>query len=198
MYKHGGKGTRLYRIWTAMKTRCYNHNSQAYHNYGLRGIKVCDEWLNDFGEFKKWAYDNGYNECLTIDRVDNDGDYTPDNCKWSTVLEQCNNTRKNIKLCYNGDYRTISEWARVLDINVATLSHRYRKGYSTPQILGYQPLVFNRKARAVEQLNLNGDVINEFTTIKNAVQRTGILKVGECCRGRRKTAGGYKWRFKNG
>lgn len=98
VFKHGGKGTRLYRIWKCMKTRCNNPNHPSYKNHGARGIKICEDWLKSFEAFRDWALANGYQDDLTIDRKDNDGNYEPGNCRWATYTEQLNNRRPRKKV----------------------------------------------------------------------------------------------------
>lgn len=108
----GMSRSRIYNILCGMKARCYNKNKNSYKNYGGRGIKICQEWLDSFESFYDWSINNGYLETLTIDRIDNNKDYSPDNCKWSTRLEQGNNRRTNKRIIILGEEKTISEWSR--------------------------------------------------------------------------------------
>lgn len=108
--KHGGFGTRLYEIWRKMFRRCYGVNVACYSDYGGRGISVCDEWV-DFSVFREWAMSHGYDDALTIDRIDVNGNYEPANCRWATAKQQANNRRNNHYVEYNGEKKTVSEWA---------------------------------------------------------------------------------------
>ena len=117
-------GTRLYAIWQGMKRRTMTKSNPRYADYGGRGITVCDEWKDNFEAFKAWALANGYRDDLSIDRRDNDGPYSPDNCHWATDLEQGNNTRRNRRIEFNGETHTLTEWAKISGINLSTLSAR--------------------------------------------------------------------------
>lgn len=133
--KHGKSNTRIYRIWKAMKDRCYREKNIAFRNYGGRGIKVCDEWYHDFETFCEWAMSNGYSNELTIDRIDVNGNYEPSNCRWITLKEQSNNTRTNHRLVYKGVSKNISQWADALNIKRATLQRRIDLGWSIERAL---------------------------------------------------------------
>lgn len=118
---------RLYGIWGSMKDRCYNEKMGCYKNYGGRGIKVCKEWVVDFYAFYSWCINNGYGKGKHLDRIDNDNGYSPENCKFSTPLENGRNKRNNINLTLNGETKCLSEWAVNLNITVSGLSRRMSK-----------------------------------------------------------------------
>lgn len=128
-FKHGLRDTRLFSIWSNMKTRCYNPKTPAFKDYGGRGITICDEWLNDFQAFYDWAMSNGYSDDLTIDRKDNDGNYSPDNCRWISQTKQCNNRRSNLAITLNGKTRTLMSWCNFYSINYKTVRDRLKRGW---------------------------------------------------------------------
>lgn len=128
---HHLSSTRLHRIWGGMKTRCYNSNYPQYKDYGGRGITVCAEWSNSFTAFYNWAMSNGYQDGLTLDRIDNDKGYSPDNCRWATQKFQNNHKRSNVNITYNGETHNIAEWAEILDIPRQTLRDRIQR-YNWP------------------------------------------------------------------
>lgn len=128
-YKHGGKGTRLWSIYNGMKSRCYNPNVPAYKFYGGRGITICSEWLDSFPNFRDWALANGYSDDLTLDRKDTNGNYSPDNCRWSTKKEQALNTRRNHLVTIGGVTKPLSVWCELYSINYKTVRDRLKRGW---------------------------------------------------------------------
>jgi hypothetical protein len=124
---HGERYTRLYGIWSGMKRRCYVATCKAYKYYGGRGIKVCKEW-HEYIPFRDWALSHGYTEKLTIDRIDVNGDYCPENCRWATYLVQMNNKRNNRIVEYQGKKCTMAELAREHGLSSSVVSARLRKG----------------------------------------------------------------------
>lgn len=136
--RHGNCDSRLYRIWAGMLDRC-NPNNTRSKNHGDRGIKVCAEW-HDYKAFEEWAVANGYDENAkhgkcTIDRIDNNGNYEPSNCRWVNNKTQCRNKRNNRLLTYKGETHCVAEWAEILGINPYTIYTRLHKGWSTEMAL---------------------------------------------------------------
>lgn len=120
MATHGLSTTRLYKAWQAMQNRCENSNYGSYHRYGQRGIRVCGEWKN-FENFRDWAVASGYSEGLSLDRINNDGNYCPENCRWTDWGTQCNNRSSNHIIEYGGQSHTVAEWARLFNMPYSTL-----------------------------------------------------------------------------
>ena len=132
---HGLSKTRIYRIWKQMRHRCYKTYDSGYAKYGSRGITVCDEWKNDFLAFYEWAMANGYSENLSIDRIDNNGNYCSENCRWVDLDIQANNKRNNHFLTYKGKTQTIAEWSREIGLDYGTLWKRVKDGWSAERAL---------------------------------------------------------------
>lgn len=124
---HGSRHSRLYSIFRNMKDRCYNRMNRVYCHYGGRGITICEEWLKDFSRFKNWALQSGYNDKLTIDRIDVNGPYSPENCRWVTMKVQQNNKRNGRTITFQGETHTVSEWADITGIPYYTLHSRIAK-----------------------------------------------------------------------
>lgn len=125
--KHGMRKTKTWNCWQLIKARCLNTKNQYYYLYGGRGIEICDKWLNSFENF---LADMGEKpDGKSIDRIDTNGNYDPKNCRWSDAYEQANNTRTNVKIEYNGEILTLSQWARRMNLQIQTLSYRLKQGW---------------------------------------------------------------------
>lgn len=122
-YKHGASNTRLFHIWQHIITRCYNPSAPCYKDYGGRGIDVCPDW-REFIPFRDWAYSHGYTDKLTIDRIDNNKGYAPNNCRWTDYYTQSNNRRFNHLIEYKGVVRTLAQWSRLINVPKTTLCNR--------------------------------------------------------------------------
>lgn len=140
---HNMTNSKIYNVWQSIKTRCFNKNSKSYKEYGGRGIKMCEEWLHEFQAFYNWAIENGYKDGLTIDRIDNNGNYTKENCRWVTMKEQNNNKRTSKYITYNNETHTMTEWSYKLGGSKELVSKRLASGWSIEKALT-TPVVKNR------------------------------------------------------
>lgn len=132
---HGQTNTRLYGIWRSMRYRCRNKNARNYSSYGGRGIKVCREWDSSFTAFYEWSIANGYEDQMSIDRIDNDKGYRPDNCRWTTRKVQQNNRSVNHNIEFQGTTRTIREWEDILGFPKNLLSKRIIRNWDVSRAL---------------------------------------------------------------
>lgn len=137
---HKMTNTRLYRLWLGIKKRCYNKNQPEYKNYGAKGIKMCDEWKNDFISFCSWSYEHGFDEKLSrwecsIDRIDTLKDYSPQNCRWVDIHKQANNKTNNHLLTFQNSTLTLTQWSKKIKISQSTIRHRLKRGWSVEKTL---------------------------------------------------------------
>lgn len=178
--KHGMFGTRIYNVWHTMKERCYVKTQTSYPNYGGRGIKVCDEW-QEFIPFMEWSYANGYDENAkrgecTLDRIDPNGDYCPENCRWVDMKTQANNKSDNVYIEYKGKIDTLSNHARREGISPALAETRKIKGKTAEEIFA--------KKKEPKRLYYNGlekkiNDICRLSGISRSVIERRVLKNGE-------------------
>jgi len=129
---------RLNNIIQGIRHRCYDPKCNQYSRYGARGIRVCDEWLNDVQAFAKWAIEHGYNNKLTLDRIDNNGNYCPENCRWVTMKEQQRNKRNNVVFTHNGVTKCMMEWCEEFGIPHYLACNRYARGKTEFAEIFYQ------------------------------------------------------------
>lgn len=137
---HGLTHHPLYRVYHSMRDRCYRKTDKEYPNYGARGIDICQEWLNSFENFYSWAMQNGYEHGLSIDRIDVNKGYTPDNCRWVDFKQQAQNKRNNRNLTLHNETHCVTEWARILCVPAGTIKSRIRRGWTIEKALTTKPL----------------------------------------------------------
>lgn len=167
MTKHGMRNTQLYRTWAGIKDRTTPNNNNCKINYKKFGVKMCDEWKNSFETFKEWALSNGYKEeklpngknKWTIDRIDTYGDYTPDNCRWVTNLEQMNNTTTNHYITYKGKTQTLANWCRELNLNYGLVNQRLWMGFDVDR-------AFNESPDKKRYFEYNGELLTKYDIAK--------------------------------
>lgn len=144
---HGLSKDKFYQVWNGIKQRCYNPNNKNYKNYGGRGITVCKEWSDSFQAFYDWAINNGYKDGLQIDRIDVDGNYEPNNCRWVDRFTNNNNRRNNLLFTYNGKTQSLRAWCRDLNISYKTCMTRYYRGHTKEECLNLKCLSDHRKTQ---------------------------------------------------
>ena len=184
MKTHNKSNTKLYRVWNSMKQRCSNPNDKFYYCYGKRGIKVCNDWLNDFEKFYNWAISNGYAENLTIDRIDVNGNYEPSNCRWVDNKTQQRNRRDRVKVLFKGRELTLIEISEETGIALATIYERHKRGVALDADVSRKKCV----------LRSDGVV---FDSIKSAAKESNITRncVSKVCNGQRKSTHGFGFVF---
>lgn len=126
-HKHKLSHTKLWDTYYGMKSRCYDKTDKRYSDYGGRGIEICPEWLENFENFVSWSLKNGFDDNLQIDRIDNDSGYSPQNCRWISIKENCRNRRSNVMIEYQGKMITLVELSEILNIPYKTAYSKYRK-----------------------------------------------------------------------
>lgn len=166
---HGLSKTPLYRVYKGMKNRCYNPNATGYERYGGRGISVCDKWLNDFRSFYEWNMSNGYCSGLSIDRIDYNGNYCPENCRWVDQKTQANNTCRNVVIKYEGETHTAAEWEDIFGFDRGYISSALGRGWDFKDVIhGKIPKQLNRG----KLIEFNG----ESHTMAEWIRITGITE----------------------
>lgn len=196
--KHGFTHTRIYAIYRGIKARCYSKANYHYKWYGARGITMCDEWLKDPGAFCKWGLANGYQDDLTIERIDNNKNYSPDNCRWATITEQCNNRRNNRVITINGITQTEAQWARQYGLHHKVITRRLKKGLSGEALI--QPPAYKPIHKKIAQIDLKTNKTVKIWDSPIQIYRTlGFSRnsISNCCKHKPtfKTAYGYKWEY---
>ena len=206
--KHGGTHERLYKVYSSIKERCYNKNFPHYKNYGGRGIKMCEEWLGrnkGYYNFKKWAMANGYNELAfkgecTIDRIDVNGDYEPNNCRWVGQKVQQNNRSNNKKIKYNGETKNLNEWCSILGYKENSISQLLKKGYTLEEIIDFRKNHTLSKLQKEQYKKMEKPFIcletgEIFNSLKEAKEKYNMNDISKHLNGIYKTYKGKHYKF---
>ncbi|MCQ2544314.1 MAG: hypothetical protein MJ126_09140 [Lachnospiraceae bacterium] len=185
---------RIYNVWKNINERCNNPKSKSYKSYG--GREITNEFV-EFEDFIEWALENGYDNDLSIERVDVNGNYSKANCKWIPIKEQCYNTQKTNWITYKGKTQSLSKWAEELGFNKHTLQTRYNRGERNVDVLFSNLSRDVTKYDKVIQYDLQGNIIKIYDSVREANLQTGIAccNISRVCKGKRKSAGGYMWKY---
>ena len=138
--QHGMSYEKIYNVWRQMRQRCSNPNNKYYYIYGGKGVRVCNEWENDYMRFYEWAMSNGYENGLTIDRKETNGNYEPDNCRWIGIKENSNNKSNNILITINSETKTLKQWSEYYDVDYANAYYRHKTGHGIEEIFAHKSL----------------------------------------------------------
>lgn len=177
---HGLSQKRIYSIFYGIKQRCYNPKSKAYKHYGGRGIKICSDWLNNFENFAKWSYENGYDDKLTIDRINYDESYCPENCRWVDMRTQANNRRNNHIITYKNKNYSVADFCRAFGLNEQTTRERINVyGITAPEELLKKPHNLSSKSKIFISLAGKKQSLSEwcnqlgvsYGTIQNRIKK---------------------------
>lgn len=200
---HNIKHKNLLYVWRTMKQRCCCVTNRDYRLYGGRGITVCEEWKNDFFTFNEWAENNGYKKGLMLDRIDNNGNYEPSNCRWATSEEQANNKRTNKYITINGDTKTLSQWCKHFSVPKTKIASRLSLGWSVEETFGLvthekKKVVRKIKRKKVLQYTLSGSFIREWDSAYEAAEHLNCVPryIMKSCCGEQKTHFGFIWKYK--
>lgn len=166
--------TRLYHIWSTMKARCNNPNNDHFHNYGGRGIKVCSDWIK-FDPFYEWSMSNGYSDNMTIDRIDYNGDYTPENCRWITHKEQNLNKRNNRLITYRGETKTLSQWSEDTGLSMQVIYDRLKRFGENDDL--FSPLYATEKQRSHKTYTRETEIRQLFAEGKSSLVISKIVGI---------------------
>lgn len=206
-YSDEQKNSFLYSTWKGMRQRCYDPNSKKYAAYGGRGIRMCDEWEHDYVAFYNWAINNGAKNELTIDRINVNGDYCPENCRWADAKTQSRNKQYNRYIEYNGTRKLVLEWSEELGIPYDTIRARLdQHGYTVGQALGFEHRAKNVRderpetRKCVLQYSLDGILLREWDSVIEIQDKLGfrVNSIRRCCEGYSNSSHGYKWKYKDG
>lgn len=185
MKTHGKSNNKLYHVWNGMKQRCYNNNDDFYYCYGGKGIYVCDEWKNSFQNFYDWAVSHGYNEGLTIDRIDSNGNYCPENCRWVNSSIQSRNRTDRKKYDYNGQELLLSEISEKTGIRIGTLWKRIQRGIPLEE-----SIYANKKPVLIDE-----SILYESATQAAKALNLRLSNLVMVCNGKRKSVNGHIARY---
>lgn len=198
-YKDGRSLHPLYGTWFQMISRCENPNQNHYDRYGGRGIKVCDEW-HDFWQFVKWSDSvGGRPKGYTLDRIDNNGNYEPNNCRWADWRTQTTNKSSNVFIEFEGQTKTVTEWAEFLNLHPHTLQERLKKGWSVERALTEPPSENSQKSRnkILNQYSMDGILVNKYKSLSELKPPFKKQCVSQCANGKRNSYLGYIWKYED-